>query len=969
MHRYQSAWRYVCFIMTFTAGLWLAGGSAFAQSSSGGNVYGRALDNTGATLPGVTITIAGIGAPRSTTTDSQGQFRFLNISPGKYTLTGELQGFGSATRAADVALGRNTEVDIRLAPQMKESITVTAATPVIDRRQVTSGANIEQIELKEVPTARDPWVMLQTVPGVLVDRVNVGGNKSGQQSYFVGKGVDRTQTVWNLDGVSSTDMSGSGGAAGFYLDFDSFQEFKVTTGSADPSVATPGVQLNMITKRGTNDFRGSGRYLFTSHQLQSSPSVPAEGVGYKTPLTVVNSIDRINEAGVEAGGPIVRDRVWLWGSYSRNPISTVVAGNSALLQKTDLWNYNGKVNAQLSSSNSGFLGYMYSNKTVAHRSASSSRPVETSYNQTGPGWQWTAEDTHAFSPSLFVTARAGSITNGYHLDPVGGRGTQMYYDAGGIPRGSYWSYDQSMPQRQANVEASKFFSAASLSHELKAGVGYRRTPITSNSATPGDKTYMDYSIGEFVITRDANPNYISSYRNVFAGDTISAGNLTVNVGARYDVQRAENNAGAVGANPAYPNLLPAVNFAGDSRPLEWKSVSPRVGLTYALGTDKRTVARASYARYADQLGAGSVGNNNPFYTIQYLYYYWNDTNKNGKFDAGELGNFDIAKHVDPKNPGSPFSTGRVDYGMHAPKTDEYLLGIDREIGSAFAVGATITHRKRTDLVWTTYEKTRGAGDFYTVADYVAGTPITGKLPNGDSYSVPFYKLAPGVPKPLNTVTMNRPDYYQTYNGLELTATKRMEHNWMLRGSVTLTDWKQHIGPGSQWNPMALLSLPSSSSSFSGCSSCPGTSTLASAGGSNGFINSRWATSLNAVYQLPYQISLGAAFTGREGYIIPYYRRVNSSNGFGNVRILASDFDQFRLPNLYNLDMRVAKTFTVMHGAGAELSADLFNVTNQQTVLWRDNRLYNAAGDLAGGSNNIQELQSPRILRVGIRLTF
>src|SRR5205823_153201 len=213
--------------------------------------------------------------------------------------------------------------------------------------------------------------------------------------------------------------------------------------------------------------------------------------------------------------------------------------------------------------------------------------------------------------------RSGAIVNGYHLVPVGGRDTQMYYDKSAIPHGSYWSYDQSMPQRQLNIDGSKFFNLANLNHELKFGFGYRRTPITSASATPGDKTYIDYSYSSktpgFVVTRDAAPNYGSNYHNLYVGDTVTAGNLTLNAGFRYDIQRAKNNASAVAANTAYPDLLPAVSFPGDTRSLEWKSITPRLAATYALGNSKRTLLRGSYAKYADQISAGAVGSNNPFY--------------------------------------------------------------------------------------------------------------------------------------------------------------------------------------------------------------------------------------------------------------------------------------------------------------------------------------------------------------------
>lgn len=960
MQLHQIGRRYVRLIMTFTAGLCMFAVAASAQENSG-NVFGKALDKSGAALPGVTVTLSGVGAPRTFTTDSQGQFRFLKLSPGKYLVRGELEGFSTIQRDVEVGVGASTDVELKLGPTMAETITVSAASPVIDRRDVGTGASIEQMELKEVPTARDPWVVLQSVPGVLVDRVNVGGNKSGQQSIFVGKGVELDQTVWNVDGITSTDMSGSGGASGFYFDFDSFQEFKVTTGSADPSVQTPGVQLNMVTKRGTNDLKGSGRFFWTGHQLQTDPKIPTEAKSY---LTSTNSINQISEVGAEGGGPILNDRLWFWGAYSRNPINVVVASNSTALQKTDLWNYNAKLNAQLSKQNAGFFGYVYSNKTVDHRGIGPTRPVETSRNQNGPGWQYTLEDTQTLSSSLYLTGRLGSISNGYHLVPVGGLGTQMYYDENAIPHGSYWEFDQSMPMRQANLEGSKFFSTGNMNHELKFGFGYRRTPVTSASITPGDQTYLDYSYGDLpalVVTRAAQPDYGSNYKNLFVGDTMQIGNLTLNAGFRYDIQRAKNNANSIGANPAYPDLLPSVNYAGDSKALEWKGVSPRLAATYALGSDKKTLLRAGYSRYMDQISAGAVGASNPFYLIQYLYFYWDDANRDSKVQRGEL-TLDSWANVDPDNPGSTISTGRVDYGMNPPRTNEYLLSVEREIGSAFAVGVNYTYRKRTNLTWTAYEKTRGTGDFYTSSDYVATTPVSGTLPNGATYSVPVYRLKPGTPSPTFSVSTNRPDYYLSYSGIELTATKRMVNHWMLRGNLTLSDWKQHLGPNGIWDPTPLMSTQTGSFAPS-CQSCIGSSPFASAGGANGFINSRWATSVNGVYEFRHQITFGAAVTGREGYIIPYYRRVNSRDGFGNKRVLIGDFDQFRLPNLWDVDLRVAKSFALMRGTGLEVSVDLFNALNAQTILWREDRL------ALSTTNRIQEMQSPRIVRLGARLSF
>jgi hypothetical protein len=124
----------------------------------------------------------------------------------------------------------------------------------------------------------------------------------------------------------------------------------------------------------------------------------------------------------------------------------------------------------------------------------------------------------------------------------------------------------------------------------------------------------------------------------------------------------------------------------------------------------------------------------------------------------------------------------------------------------------------------------------------------------------------------------------------------MDRNWMVRGNVTFTQWKQHIGKEGLWDPTPLLNGAAGLGSWpSSCDTCPGTTTVASVNGTNGFINSR---------------------------------------------------------------------------CGLELTVDVFNALNAQTVLWRDFRLYTPDGtDLSSGSNNIQELQSPRIVRLGARLTF
>src|SRR3954451_7212761 len=164
------------------------GGTAFAQLQTG-NLYGTVHDQSGAALPGVTITLNGQGAPQLQVTNAQGQFHFLNLSPGSYDIKAELEGFSTVDYPnIAINIGRNTSIEVKLQSAVEETITVTAESPLLDERRISTGATVAQTELEKIPTARDPWAILQTTPGVLTDRINVGGNQSGQQSLYVGPG-------------------------------------------------------------------------------------------------------------------------------------------------------------------------------------------------------------------------------------------------------------------------------------------------------------------------------------------------------------------------------------------------------------------------------------------------------------------------------------------------------------------------------------------------------------------------------------------------------------------------------------------------------------------------------------------------------------------------------------------------------------------------------------------------------------
>jgi len=962
--------------------------SAFGQVQSS-TLYGNVVGNDGAALPGVTVTLTGVSAPQNTVTDEQGRFRFPNLSPGTYALKAELAGFGTATRGGiGVRLGASPDVTLTLNPSVAQTITVTAEAPLLDVRKTGTGNTVSKVELETIPSGRDPWVILQQTPGVLMDRLNIGGNESGQQSSYVSKGVTADQTSWNVDGVNITDV-GALGSSPTYYDFDSFEEMQITTGGTDPRIVTPGAQINMVTKRGTNDLSGSGRWFMTSGDLQDDPEIPDEAVGY---LSKVNEIDDIQDMGIEAGGPIIRDRLWAWGAYSNQQIDLFVAqpvGQAVrYTDKTELETFNLKMNAQPVAANSVSFAAMLGNKVKLGRNVGPARPPETAWNQDsaydGPT-MWKIEDTHVFSSSFYLTGLYSKVQGGFQLIADNGKGCETIecgidsepayldlFETGAWQR-SFLSYYTERPQDQARLDGSSFFNTGSLSHELKFGFGYRDAEVLSYSAWPQNQLLVFYdepgtlgATGGAQFMRDARFTYGVKAQDLYVGDTMMIGNLTLQAGLRWDSQEGSLSSGSKTANPAVPTALPSLTFDGGSiGSIEWTSVSPRIGLTYALGSDKKTLLRAAANRYHDQLGGSTVYSASPL-GYDYAYFYFTDVNGNRRAEASEI-DLDTGIlawfGIDPANPTVPVR--RWDPDINPPTTDELLVGFEREVLPDFVLGATYTWRQLDDFVYLRPEKTRGSNNFYSPADYElvpAAAQSTFKLPDGTFYTRPaYYRLKAGVDAPVYYVITNQPDYKQKYSGLELTGTKRMSNRWMLRGSVTLQDWTQEVGDEAFYDPTVQRGGSGT------CTVCDGGDVIEGSGSGSGakggvYINSKWAYNLTGAYQIPViETSLGFNLTGRQGYPIPYAHRQNTSEGF-KFLLLDEDVTHFRHEDIMNLDLRLAKDFR-FGPVGTTLSVDVFNVFNEQTILQRNTRLNIASG------NRITELQSPRVIRLGARLTF
>jgi hypothetical protein len=966
--------------------------SVYAQAirATSGNIYGKATDEQGGVLPGVSITLSGVGAPRTVTTDSLGAFRFVNIDPGTYTITAELAGMTTVRREnVTVQTGSNADVTITLKiSAVAATVTVTGEVPLLDPRKARSGTNFSSEELKSIPTSRDPWGMLQLSAGVLTDNLITGANNNGQQSVFIGKGTNFGQNNWNMDGIPITDQAAAGGSPAYY-DFEAFQEMQMSTGGSDPSVAGAGVTVNFLTKRGTNDVHGSGRIFVTpsdTEAFNTNPELTAEGV-------TGGRINNIQDYGVEVGGPAWKDHLWLWGSFGHDDIKK--NKSNGLPDNTQLENYNIKINGQAIESNSLTLFYFRGNKTKQGRLPSGSQtqhPLGTNFNQSGPSHFEKIEDSQVVGSNVFGTVSYSYNVIPFNLDPEGGTAVEVYRlptSGGRAWQGSYYTDHNYRPSHTVQGTGSFFFNTGSLGHEVKFGALYNTFSQRHTRFWPGDEVYTDqqniashnplYPKTANITRGDVDGQDIKSIGG-FVGDTLTTGNLTVNLGVRFDSFYGYNSPSSVvgnqSADPLIAAILPALNYPGGGSDFHSTAWSPRLGITYALGPQKATLLRASYSRYAGGFGTSAVAADNPLGFVNRAQYQWNGNYSGGDHtitSADICFTCPVGYNFDPNNPTAV--SNKVDRNLKADKTDEITAGVEHQILPELVAGLTYTYRKHKDFIWNCPIALNNSAACISNSDYALfNNGETGYDVNGNAFTTGPMYWVPNVPGTYSfgTFETNRPDYSTTYHGIELQLTKRLSNKWMAHGSFTWNSWKQNVSNVATGCIDPTNQVGVGASNFNSALAVVG-NTCANgdiAWDYNGttWINAKWAFSFTGLYQLPWNFNISASVFGHQGYLTPYYVVDDPGDGLGFRYLAAGNADAHRLASVYETDLSVQKVIPIAGKADITLSINIFNVFNTKTIMFRESDATNDGTNhgLAGFADN---QQNPRVLSFGARVSF
>ena len=350
-------------------------------------------------------------------------------------------------------------------------------------------------------------------------------------------------------------------------------------------------------------------------------------------------------------------------------------------------------------------------------------------------------------------------------------------------------------------------------HSFKFGGYWRDSNTTSINHTGGYATVRfptaadnDCSLAatncQVDLTRDGYSVFRLLNNSAYVQDTITKNRVTLQLGLRYDYNKDTAEASSIVANPLGGPWLPAIDFPGADPGVAFNDFSPRLGVTYNVTGDGRTLARANYARYFGQVGNGGVATTvNPVGSTT-LRYPWIDANRNQVADAGEItlsaNPISASTNWSAANPARTVSANSVDPNLKNDSTDEFILGLDREVGRGFAVGGSYIYRKYGNFQWSDREGITSA-DWIQTTFTPTGCPGDDGLRTEAGNCAPITFFSPAFQQPTIVQLTNVPDYYRGYNGLELTGRKRLANRWMMNTSFAYNATKVNYGsfPGGQ----------------------------------------------------------------------------------------------------------------------------------------------------------------------------
>jgi hypothetical protein len=727
-------------------------GIAATQGLSG-NLIGTVRDVHGGALQGATVTISSptlIGKSITVTTNEKGQLQLLALPPGLYVLDIALQGFATF-HEEEIRIGGGATIErsaILAVSGVAESIVVEGAGSRIDARDPGLGTRYRYEDIRTIPTRRaSMFDWIKASPGIsptspssaTVNTLSAFGSATNENQFL----VDGTNFTCPCSGLARSEPG---------VDF--IQEVHVQSVGASAEFGNvQGAVINVITRQGGSRFLFDASYYLQTAGLTGQPRrLPIRGStrdsGYVR--------DRYRDFTSSLGGPLIRERIWFFAGYQYFRDYDSQPGTDPSFPR-------------VYEQNKAFA-------KVTWRLAPGWQLLQSVHNE-----RWVNPDAPTLNTPLEATVRRSAsvpaITFGHLTHTAANRVWEVrvgrfVYEQETTPS----SGDLTTPGRTDSVTGvasggpSSLFSPtiarttgkATLSHyrsgwlradhEWKIGVQVERGDHHAATIIPTGVRFVD-SNGQPSQAISSAPSHVGGAfftTGAFASDALTIGDrLTLNLGVRYDHSRAiSQDLGAIDLQGEETGDI----LRGLGTLYTWNLVSPRLGLTLKLTGNGRTILRSSYGRFSQGMLTGEFEffhpGASPITTADYVPA------------SGEYSQ--IRSVVDNK------INLRLDRETRAPRTDEYSVGIDREIGRHFGVSLAYVGKKGANFIgWTD----------------IGGVYVDEVRTLGNGTSVPVSVLVNGTGDRRFLLT-NPEGYSLTYNGIVTAVEKRRSSGWQMSGSYT-----------------------------------------------------------------------------------------------------------------------------------------------------------------------------------------
>src|SRR6185436_13685632 len=570
-------------------------------------------DESGAVLPGVTVTLSGAGVAGnpSTVTGENGTFRFPSLPPGEYNLSIQLQGFATVNREKIVVpLGETVEMPAQMkVSSLQETVTVTGASPVVNTASAEVSTNLNRAWVENAPQRRFTFFdLINQAAGVSP----ATATSSRSQAF----GGNTTDNSYQLDGTDFT--APSTGAAWPWPNTDAIEEVQVLQLGASAEFGNvQGAVFNVVTRQGGNQFKGDGNFYFMNDKLTGRNTKDSEDSG------LPYHRDEFKDTTWQLGGPAKKDKLWFFGSFQYQKDADSQPGTAAEFPaRSSAKRVFGKINYQITDAQKVQVQYHDDFYRIPGRATALTAPstigVENGHNPS-PGVMW----TNVVSNKTFIEARYSGFYGVDHGDPLEtgqARVQRRFYDldTDRITGGIYSWYDGNSWKSAVSGKVSHYAdSFMGGSHDLKLGIQF-------------DSGGSDYAIGpnDYIYTYGSTiaygytqlPYHVGGQKRsigTYVDDTYRIGSrTTLNLGLRYDWSK--------GGIRSYPVLDAQGNETGSSSPerpglFTWNSVSPRVGIVYKLNDAGKSTVKAHFGRYYRGVVTSEFDNTAPSITPRYLF--------------------------------------------------------------------------------------------------------------------------------------------------------------------------------------------------------------------------------------------------------------------------------------------------------------------------------------------------------------